>query len=315
MKKKILITGGAGFIGSNVADAYLAEGYDVVVVDDLSSGSLENLDSRVKFYQLNICSPILDEIFSLEKPDIVNHHAAQISVPYSIENPINDAEINIKGFLNILQCSVKHGVKKVILISSGGAIYGEAEEYPATENCPLKPLSIYAIHKLTSEYYVRFYHYQYNLNYTILRYANVYGPRQVAQSEAGVVSIFIEKLLRNQTPMLYVYPEEPEGMIRDYVYVKDVVRANIAALDRGNNNVFNIGTGHEITTSFLYKTIAWQLGSDIKPILGPARKGDLHRSLLDCSKAFKELGWSPLYTLNEGIRETIEFFKNKELFK
>ncbi|HOH82802.1 MAG: NAD-dependent epimerase/dehydratase family protein [Candidatus Cloacimonetes bacterium] len=315
MKRKILITGGAGFIGSNVADAYLADGYEVVVVDDLSSGSLENLDSRVKFYQLNICSPALEEIFAREKPDVVNHHAAQISVPYSIENPINDAEINLKGFLNVLQCSVKHGVRKVILISSGGAIYGEAEEYPASENCPLNPLSIYAIHKLTSEYYVRFYQYQYNLTYTILRYANVYGPRQVAQSEAGVVSIFIEKLLHNQAPMLYAYPDEPEGMIRDYVYVKDVVRANVAALDKGDNDVFNIGTGQETTTSFLYRTIAWQLGTDLRPIPGPPRKGDLRRSLLDCSKAFKELGWSPLYTLDAGIRETIEFFKNKESLK
>lgn len=307
-----MITGGAGFIGSHVADAYLGAGHRVVVVDDLSSGSSQNLDPRVKLYQLDIRDAALDEIFQREQPDIVNHHAAQVSVPRSITDPLRDAEINLLGLINILQSCVKHHVKKVIFISSGGAIYGEAEEYPTTENYLPQPLSVYAINKLAGEHYLRFYHHQYGLKYSILRYANVFGPRQRAQGEAGVVSIFVEKLLADEAPDLYAYPEDPEGMIRDYVYVKDVVRANLAVLDEGDNDVFNIGTCVETTTSHLYKTILWQLGKDIQPHCGPARKGDLRRSMLDSSKAFKELGWSPIYSLEDGIKETVAYFTQKK---
>ncbi|MDD4223485.1 MAG: NAD-dependent epimerase/dehydratase family protein [Candidatus Cloacimonetes bacterium] len=306
---KILITGGAGFIGSHVADAYLEAGHQVVVVDDLSSGSQDNLDPRVKFYRQDIRESALAEIFAQEKPDMVNHHAAQVSVPRSIEDPLLDARINLLGLINVLENCVKHHVNKVIFISSGGAIYGEADEYPTTENYLPLPLSVYAINKLAGENYLRFYAHQYGLNYAVLRYANVFGPRQVAQGEAGVVSIFVEKLLADEAPALYAYPDEPEGMIRDYVYVKDVVRANLAALTKGGNDVFNIGTCVETTTSQLYRTILWQLGKDILPQSGPARKGDLRRSMLDSSKAFAELGWSPIYSLEDGIRETIAWFR------
>lgn len=307
----ILITGGAGFIGSHVADAYLNAGHRVVVVDDLSSGRRENLDSRVVFHQKDIRDESLEAIFELEKPDIVNHHAAQISVPRSISNPKQDAEVNILGFINVLQCCVKYQVKKIIFISSGGAIYGEAKEYPTTENYLPKPLSIYAINKYAGEHYLRFFHHQYGLKYTVLRYANVFGPRQMPEGEAGVVSIFVEKLLKDETPELYAYPDEPDGMIRDYVYVKDVVRANLAVLESGDNDAFNIGTCMETTTLHLYRTILWQLGKKIQPQRGPARQGDIRRSMLDNSKAFRELGWSPLYSLEEGVKETIEFFKQK----
>lgn len=306
---KILITGGAGFIGSHVADACLEAGHQVVVVDDLSSGNLANLNPAVKFYQLDIRDPALDEVFAAEKPDVVNHHAAQISVPRSVTEPLLDAQINILGLVNVLENCVKHHIKKVIFISTGGAIYGEAEEYPTTEDYPPQPLSVYAINKFAGENYLRFYQHQYGLEYTVLRYANVFGPRQIAQGEAGVVSIFVEKLLQDSAPTIYAYPDAPEGMIRDYVYVKDVVRANLAVLDRGSNEVFNIGTCEETTTSQLYKTILWQLGKKIQPLKGPARKGDLRRSMLDNSKAFKELGWSPIYSLEDGIRETVTWFK------
>ena len=306
---KILITGGAGFIGSHVADACLEAGHQVVVVDDLSSGNFANLNPAVKFYQLDIRDPALDEVFAAEKPDVVNHHAAQISVPRSITEPLLDAQINILGLVNVLENCVKHHIKKVIFISTGGAIYGEAEEYPTTEDYPPQPLSVYAINKFAGENYLRFYQHQYGLEYTVLRYANVFGPRQIAQGEAGVVSIFVEKLLQDSAPTIYAYPDDPEGMIRDYVYVKDVVRANLAVLDRGSNEVFNIGTCEETTTSQLYKTILWQLGKKIQPLKGPARKGDLRRSMLDNSKAFKELGWSPIYSLEDGIRETVTWFK------
>lgn len=309
---KILITGGAGFIGSHVADACLEAGHQVVVVDDLSSGNLANLNPAVKFYQLDIRDPALEEVFATEKPDVVNHHAAQISVPHSVTEPLLDAQINILGLVNVLENCVKHHIKKVIFISSGGAIYGEAEEYPTTEDYPPQPLSVYAINKFAGENYLRFYQHQYGLEYTVLRYANVFGPRQIAQGEAGVVSIFVEKLLQDSAPTIYAYPDDPEGMIRDYVYVKDVVRANLAVLDRGSNEVFNIGTCEETTTSQLYKTILWQLGKKIQPLKGPARKGDLRRSMLDNSKAFKELGWSPIYSLEDGIRETVTWFKARK---
>ncbi|MDP2173049.1 MAG: NAD-dependent epimerase/dehydratase family protein [Candidatus Cloacimonadaceae bacterium] len=309
---KILITGAAGFIASHVADAYLDAGHEVVIVDNLATGYKHNLNPRAKFYQIDICDPFLGEVFAAEQPDIVNHHAAQISVPKSIEDPFFDVEVNVKGLINILENCVKYHVNKVIFISSGGAIYGEAEEYPTTENYQPKPLSVYAINKMVGESYLHFYYHQYQLNYTVLRYANVYGPRQVSHGEAGVVSIFIEKLLNGHIPTIYAYPNETDGMIRDYVYVADVVRANLLALGRGDNDQFNIGTCVETTTKQLYNTIQWQMGFDIPPHWGEARKGDLHRSMLDYGKAFKELGWSPIYTLEQGVGETIKFFRTKE---
>ena len=305
---KILITGGAGFIGSHVADACLEAGHEVLVVDDLSTGSLDNLNPRAKFYQISICDPSLSQVFEREQPDIVNHHAAQISVPRSIEAPLADVETNVKGTVNLLENCVKYKVKKVVFISSGGAIYGEAEEYPTSEAYPPKPLSVYAINKLAGENYLYFYNHQYGLNYTVLRYANVYGPRQNASGEAGVVSIFINALLAGKTPTINAYPDAPEGMIRDYVYVMDVVRANLLALDRGDKEIFNIGTCVETTTSLLYKTILWHMGMEMEPLRGEARQGDLRRSMLNYSKAFQELGWSPIFTLEQGIKETVQYY-------
>ena len=308
---KILVTGGAGFIASHVTQAYLDQGHEVVVVDDLSTGYRHNLDPRARFYKLDIRDPQLAEIFANEQPDLVNHHAAQISVPLSIEDPQFDASVNVLGFINILQCCVKYRVKKVIYISSGGAIYGEADEYPTTENYHPTPLSVYAINKMAGEHYLHLYHHQYGLNYTVLRYANVYGPRQVSHGEAGVVSIFIEKLLQGLIPTVYAYPDEPEGMIRDYVFVADVVRANLLALHEGNNDRFNIGTCVETTTTQLYNTIQWKLGLDVPPHRGEARKGDLRRSMLDYSKAYRVLGWSPIYNLEDGVKETIAYFQKQ----
>ena len=194
---KILITGGAGFIGSNVADAYLKAGHKVIIVDNLVTGKRRNINPEAVFYEMDICDENLSQIFDKEKPDIVNHHAAQISVPLSVENPLMDITSNVYGWVNVLQNCINSGVKKVIYISSGGAIYGEAEEYPTTETYNPKPLSIYAINKSVGEDYLYFYRYQYGLEYTILRYANVYGPRQISSGEAGVVSLFTEKLLKN----------------------------------------------------------------------------------------------------------------------
>lgn len=305
---KILVTGGAGFIASHVADAYVEAGHEVVILDNLSTGHRENLNPAARFYHLDICDPGLAGVFSAEKPDLVNHHAAQISVPLSVEEPLLDAEINVKGMLNILQNCVKHNVSKVIFSSTGGAIYGEAKEYPTSEAYAPRPLSIYAIDKLAGENYLHFYNQHYGLDYTVLRYANVYGPRQDSRGEAGVVSLFISQLLAGQTPVINAYPEAPEGMIRDYVYIKDVVRANLLALRGGSGEAFNIGTCVETTTSLLYKTILWKLKLERQPKTGPARKGDLRRSMLDSSKAFRELGWSPIYNLEQGVGETVAYF-------
>ncbi|CAO81320.1 NAD-dependent epimerase/dehydratase family protein [Candidatus Cloacimonas acidaminovorans] len=306
---KILVTGGAGFIGSNVADAYLQAGHEVVIVDNLVTGNRRNINPKAIFYEMDICDESLSEVFAKEKPDMVNHHSAQISVPLSIENPLLDVINNVYGWVNVLQNCVRTGVKKVIYISSGGAIYGEAEEYPTSEKYNPKPLSIYAINKSVGEDYLYFYRHQYGLNYTVLRYANVYGPRQISQGEAGVVSLFTEKLLKGEIPTVYRYDNEPDGMIRDYVYVGDVVQANLLALERGEGEVFNIGTSIPTTTKDLYYAIAKQLGINREPYYGPARKGDLHRSLLSCEKAKKVLGWKPETGLSEGISQVIKYFK------
>ena len=306
---KILITGGAGFIGSHVADACINKGYEVVVVDNLRTGYRRNLNPKVKFIQMDICDPAIREVFEQERPDILDHHAAQISVPLSIEDPLSDAEINVKGLINLLQNCVLSSVKKVVYISSGGAMYGEAEEYPTSETYNPRPLSVYAINKMVGEDYLYFYKAQYGLDYTVLRYANVYGPRQVSHGEAGVVSIFTEKLLKGETPVLNAYPDEPEGMIRDYVFVKDVVKANLLAFSTGNGEAFNIGTCLPTSTLALYQEIGRQLGFCPSPRKAGARKGDLRRSLLDIRKAEQYLGWTPSYSLKEGISQVIDYYK------
>ncbi len=309
---KILVTGGAGFIASHIVDKYIELGHEVVVVDNLSSGFKHNVNPKAKFYEMDIRSKKLEQIFNDEKPEIVNHHAAQISVPVSVKEPELDAEVNAIGFLNILQNCVKYKVKKVIFISSGGAVYGEAEEYPTTENYDPKPLSPYAIHKYVSEKYLYFYNHQYGLKYTVLRYANVFGPRQIPHGEAGVVSIFITNFRDNKKTYLYAFDEEPDGMIRDYVFVRDIVNANVLALDRGELDAFNIGTGLETTTGQLYREIALQMNTQIEPIREGARPGDIRRSCLNINKAKNEFGWEPKYSLSDGVKETIDFFMKKK---
>jgi len=309
---KILVTGGAGFIGSHIVDAYLDAGHKVMVIDDLSSGKLENVNPHATFHQMDICSHNLSAFLGEFRPELINHHAAQISVPRSIKDPYSDIRTNIHGLVNLCEAALHSGVTKIIFASSGGAIYGEPEEYPATEKCPARPLSIYAINKKASEDYLYFYSHYYGLDYTILRYANVYGTRQDPAGEAGVVSIFIEQLLKGETPVLNVYPDDPDGMIRDYVYVRDVVSANLKALSRGSRNVYNIGTGIPVKTRELYDLIKQETGSAIEPATVPARPGDIKRSLLNVDKARHFLDWSYQCDLCRGIGETIEFFKSRD---
>jgi UDP-glucose 4-epimerase len=312
---KIMVTGGAGFIASNVVDGYIKAGHQVVVVDNLSTGKKENVNPAAKLYQMDIRSADMDGLIKTERPDVLNHHAAQISVPVSVADPLLDADINLKGLLNLLERAVKYKVKKFIFISSGGAIYGEATQYPTTEDYPPRPLSPYAVSKLASEYYLAYYSHQYGLDYTILRYANIYGPRQVPHGEAGVVAIFMNNLLKGKRSILNHFPEDNEGMIRDYCYVGDVIKVNLGVLAKGKGEFFNIGTGGSTKTQELYeiiyravKEIRPEISEELSmPLRRQARPGDITRSCLRIEKAQKLLGWVPETGLKEGIRVTLQW--------
>jgi len=309
---KIMVTGGAGFIGSHVVDGLLHEGHEVLVVDNLYTGKRTNVNPAARFYELDIRSPDTGALIRGEKPDVINHHAAQMSVPASVSDPQFDADVNIKGVLNLLEAAVAAGVRKMVFISSGGAVYGEAPEYPTSESCQPTPLSPYAITKYASEHYLAYYRHQYGLDYTTLRYANVYGPRQVAHAEAGVVAIFMNNLVKGIPSTVNHFPDAPAGMVRDYCYVGDIVRANVLALTAGGCEVFNIGTGVETRTLDLYHTIfeAFQEMSAVReelavPKTAMARPGDLTRSCLIVKKARQSLGWVPEVDLSSGIRKTL----------
>ncbi len=312
---KILVTGGAGFIGSNVVDAYIKAGHDVVVIDNLSSGKIKNINPKAKFYLLDIRSAEAKLVFELERPVVVNHHAAQMSVPASVDDPLYDADVNVKGFLNIIEASKTYNAKKVIFISSGGAIYGDTDEYPTSENALRRPLSPYAITKAVAEDYLIFYNRQWGLDYTVLRYANVYGPRQIPHGEAGVVAVFMDRLLNKTPSAVYHFKDEPRGMTRDYCFVGDVVTANILALTKGSGGVYNIGTGKPTHTLDLFDAIYQAIKERVPelpsslatPARGPARAGDIGRSCLNVYKAGAELGWKSVVTLKRGIERTLDW--------
>ncbi len=312
---KILVTGGAGFIGSHVVDTYVNDGHDVVVVDDLSSGKKDNVNPEARFYEVDIRSTEIGNIFENEKPEVVNHHAAQISVTASVADPLFDADVNIKGFLNVMESARLNEIRKVIFISSGGAIYGEASEYPTSEEHVPRPLSPYAISKMVAEDYLYFYQQQYGIDYTVLRYANIYGPRQIPHGEAGVIAIFMDNLLEGKACSLYHFPDEPKGMTRDYCYVGDIVKANLLALGKGSNDIFNIGTGRTTHTSTLFESIYEGLiHRDIKLtplsdllIREDARPGELSKSCLNVSKAEDILGWKAGVDIDSGIQMTLDW--------
>jgi UDP-glucose 4-epimerase len=302
---KILFTGGAGFIGSNVVDALIDLGHEVVVVDNLSTGFRQNINPNAKFYQLSIRDKELSEVFEREKPELVNHHAAQIDVRKSADDPISDAEDNILGSLNLITNCVQFGVKRVIYASTGGAIYGEAQYLPADENHPVNPISQYGISKHTVEHYLYLYSTLYELDYVILRYANVYGPRQNPFGEAGVVAIFATQMLTGKQPTIF----GPGDKTRDYIHVSDVTEANILALDRGKNTIVNIGTEIETSDQEIFDTLADVLGYEAPPIYAPVRKGEVYRICLKCSKARQEIGWSPRLSFKEGIAGTADYYR------
>ncbi len=313
---KILVTGGCGFIGSHVVDALVGDSHDVAIVDDLSSGSLANKNANARFHQVDICTPELEKVIRDEQPEIIIHHAAQISVPLSVKEPITDAEINIKGTLHLLELSKKYGVRKFIFASTGGAIYGEADVVPTPEEYVPQPSSPYAISKLSCEHYIRFYEKQHRLACVILRYSNVYGPRQIPHGEAGVVAIFIESLLKGSLPTLNHFPGEPRGMIRDYCFVKDIASANLKAVHTENPGTYNIATGKGTATLQLYREIVECLRENRinvpavydHPRTAAARDGDIKVSTLNPSRAERELGFRPKFDLHQGIRETLRWY-------
>lgn len=304
---KILVTGGAGFIGSNLVDALIENNHDVIVVDNLSTGSKSNLNSKAKFIELDLIEPRLVDVFTEHKPEMIFHLAAQIDVRKSVADPFCDAKQNILASINLLECCRKQRVKKIIFSSTGGAIYGDTDELPTQENHPEMPISPYGIAKLTVEKYLYYYNQVFGLPYVVLRYSNVYGPRQNSQGEAGVVAIFCGRLLIRQQPMIYGDGKQT----RDYVYVSDVVQANLMALSSSRVGIYNIGTGLETSVNQLAELIkeSFSLPVDFR-YLDP-RPGEQQKSCLDFSKAKAELGWQPKISLSEGIKKTVEWFNHK----
>ncbi len=303
----ILVTGGAGFIGSHIVDAYVSDGHHVVVIDDLSSGVRENVNPKAEFHQLDIRSGEVEQVFRNHKFDIVNHHAAQMDVRRSVADPKFDASVNVIGGLNILESVRQYGVNKIIFSSTGGAIYGEQDYFPADEDHPVRPLSPYGITKLVTEKYLFYYKEVHGIGHVVLRYANVYGPRQNPHGEAGVVAIFAKKMLQGESPLI-----NGDGkQTRDYTYVGDVVNASVLALKYQGSNIFNIGTGIETDVNELFHVLRGWLRPDCPEHHGPGKQGEQRRSVISSKKIEKELGWKPRVDLSEGLRLTAEYFKKK----
>ena len=301
---KILVTGGAGFIGSHVADALLADGHDVHILDDLSSGKKANLPDGATFHKGDIRSAKVEGLFEQHQFEALYHLAAQMDVRKSVEDPGFDAEVNVLGFLNLMEAGRENGLKKVVFSSTGGAIYGEPEYAPQDEEHALKPISPYGITKLVAEKYLHFYHLQHGLQYVALRYANVYGPRQDAHGDAGVVAIFSRAFLSGEQPQIYGDGEQT----RDYVFVEDVVRANVAALQLDEPEIVNVGTAEETTVNELFRQIRDLAGSDAEEQHAAARPGEQQRSVIDPSKAERVLDWTPAFALNNGLAKTVRWF-------
>ena len=303
---KILVTGGAGFIASHIADAFINEGHSVTVVDNLSQGFEKNVNLKAKFVKADITDKSLIELFEKEKFDVVNHHAAQMDVRKSVADPTYDANTNIIGTINLLQHSIKTGVKKFMFASTGGAVYGEQNYFPADENHPTSPCSPYGISKLSVEKYLFFYKFQYDFNYTILRYANIYGPRQNSKGEAGVVAIFTTKLLAGEQPVINGTGKQT----RDYVYVGDVVKANLLTLKDDVCDIYNVGTSKETDVNELFNKLNSITNGKKEEKHGPTAPGEQMRSVVTSEKLFKKFNWKPSTTLDEGLKHTVEFFKN-----
>ena len=307
---KVLVTGGAGFIGSHVVDSLISAGYEVVVVDDLSTGNLANLNPAATFYQVDIRSPQLAEVFEKERPAYVDHHAAQMDVRRSIADPLFDAEVNVIGSINLIECCRRYGVKRLIYISTGGAVYGEPEYLPCDEAHPVNPICPYGASKHTVEHYLYMYQQNYGLDYIVLRYPNVYGPRQDPHGEAGVVAIFTGQMLAGGQVVINGDGEQQ----RDFVYVEDCAQANLMAMTSQNaNQIYNLGYGQGTTVNEIFTTLKNITGYQLAATHGAAKVGETRQIYLDATKAQKELGWKPTVDLEEGLQRTADYFKRREL--
>jgi UDP-glucose 4-epimerase len=302
---RVLVTGGAGFIGSHVADTLLAHGHQVTVVDDLSTGRKQNLNSQARFYRLDIRSPELEDVFVAERPEVVSHHAAKANVRESLQKPLLYADVNVLGSLNLLEFSRKHGVKKFVYVSTAGAVFGEPQYLPVDEDHPIRPLDPYGASKHHVEHYLDLYHAQYGLDYTILRYPNVYGPRQDPFGEAGVVAIFAHRLLAGEQVVINGTGDQE----RDFVYVTDVARSNLLALENGNGRIYNLGSGVGTSINEIFRRLRAIVNSQRDGVHGPAKPGEVFKIYVDASRAHGELGWQTQVSLDDGLARTAEYFR------
>jgi UDP-glucose 4-epimerase len=302
---KVLVTGGAGFIGSHVAERLVAAGHDVVILDDLSNGHVENLQPNARFYQMDLHSPWMDELFRIERPEAVVHQAAQASVRRSVEDPVFDAGVNVLGTAALLQASVHHGVRRFLFASTGGALYGDADLTPTPEDYPTLPVSPYGAAKLSAEVYLRTFNALHGLSYAALRYANVYGPRQDPHGEAGVVAIFTRRLLSGEKTRI-----NGDGkQTRDFVYVGDVAEANARALVSDVVGSYNVGTGIETDINTIFQVLKRLTGSNQSEEHGPPLSGEQRRSVVDTRKIEKVLGWKATTSLESGLDATVRYFR------
>ena len=309
---KILVTGAAGFIASHVADAYVKLGHEVVIVDDLSRGAKRNANPNCRFYQCDVRDrEAIEKIFRLEKPAIVNHHAAQMDVRRGVREPLFDAQVNILGSLNLIETSIANGVKRFVYAATAGAGYGEPKRMPVTEDDPVNPITPYGVSKHTVEHYLFTFRFLYGLEYVVLRYGNVYGPRQNSQGEAGVFAIFCEQMLAGIQPVIYGDGKK----LRDYVYISDVAAANVAALKLGDNEIFNIASGVPTADLEVFDTLRDLLGKRMEPKYVARRPGEIDNICLDISKAKSLLKWEPRVTLSEGARLVAAYFRNEARLK
>ena len=302
---KVLVTGGAGFIGSHVVDAYIAAGHQVAVVDNLTKGHRDYVNSSARFYEVDLRAQQLRAVFERERPEVVNHHAAQASVVASIADPRTDADINVLGTLHLLTLCAQHRVRRIVFASTGGAIYGDPRDLPAKEDHPTTPLSPYGISKLTGEYYVRYFQGT-GMTWAILRYANVYGPRQDPHGEAGVIAIFAAARLDGRAPTIF-----GDGtQTRDFVFVEDVARANLLATAVPTSGLANIGTGVETSVNDIARHLAALSGFRGDALYAAPRPGEVYRISIDPSRATEWLGWSPAISLVDGLRKTVEWCRS-----
>jgi UDP-glucose 4-epimerase len=304
---RILVTGGAGFIGSHVADRYVELGHEVAILDDLSAGKPENVNPRAKLFRMSLLDERLAGVFDEFRPEIVSHHAAQVNVRRSVDDPEFDATVNVVGSVRLFQAAATRNCGKVIYASSGGACYGDPPKLPAREDTPVRPLCPYGVSKYAAEKYLQLYGALNGLRFTVLRYANVYGPRQDSHGEAGVVAIFSELLLEGRAPTIF----GDGSKTRDYVFVSDIVQANVLALEAGDGGAYNVGTGREVSDDQIFAAVRDAVGVKIEAGHSEFRKGEVRRIALDASRIRNDLGWRPRVTIEQGIPKAVEFYRAK----